>query len=438
MDAPLFRSRREFLRTTLLGGAVSWTVPGFLHATISSLTAHAADAALPVANGKDGTILVVLQLAGGNDGLNTVIPVENDFYYEARPHLAIAKDAALRLADGVGLHPSLPGLKSLYDDGLLSIVQGVGYPNPNRSHFRSMEIWQTASDANRAELYGWIGRFFDNQCAGLDASAGVAFGNEAPQSFTAQHPKGVTFASPRQFRRLPGGMNEQDEELFQRMNNMSDGAAGGSIDSLAGGHNNRHREERPIDFLERTALDAQVSSDRIRKLSNTATKTTFPGSKVGRDMELIAKLIGGGMPTRVYYVSHGGFDTHANQLGSHERLLREFGDAMKAFMDEMKAQGNHQRVAVLGFSEFGRRVAENASNGTDHGAAAPVFIAGGRFPAGLHGAMPSLEPGQLDRGDLRHAIDFRSVYATLLEGHLAAPSAPILGRAFPLIGPASA
>ena len=437
MHTPAFRSRREFLRTTLLGGAVSWTVPGFLHATIGSLTAQAADAALPVAAGKDGTILVVLQLAGGNDGLNTVIPVENDFYYNARPRLAIAKAQALHLADGVGLHPALAGVKDLFDDGRLSIIQGVGYPNPNRSHFRSMEIWQTASDADRAEQYGWLGRFFDNQCAGLDASAGVAIGNEAPQAFTARRPKGVTFASPRQFRRLKGGMDEDDEELYHRMNNLPDDMTGGSIGALAGGHN-VHREERPIDFLERTALDAQVSSDRIRTLSQTAVRTSFPSTRVGRDLELIARLIGGGMPTRIYYVSHGGFDTHANQLASHERLLREFGDALKAFLDEMKAQGNHERVALLGFSEFGRRVAENASNGTDHGAAAPVFIAGGRFPAGLHGAMPALDPKQLDRGDLRHAIDFRSVFATLLERHLAAPSAPILGRAFPLLPPPDA
>lgn len=432
MSDPIFRSRREFLRTTLLGGAVSWTVPSFLHATIHSLTAQAADAALPPTTGKDGTILVVLQLAGGNDGLNTVIPVGNDFYHKARPRLAIADGQALRLQDGLGLHPALVGLKALYDEGRLSIVQGVGYPNPNRSHFRSMEIWQTASDANRAEQFGWIGRFFDNQCGGMDASAGVAIGSETPQAFLARRPKGITFSSPRQFRRLSGGMDDGDEALYRRMNNLSDEMIGASIGGLAGGHN-RTREERPIDFLERTALDAQVSSDRIRTLSNTATRTVFPGSGIGRDLELIAKLIGGGMPTRVYYVSHGGFDTHVNQAGSHERLLREFGDALKAFLDEMRAQGNEQRVAVLSFSEFGRRVAENASAGTDHGAAAPLFVAGGRFRAGLHGELPSLHPRDLDNGDLRFHTDFRSVYATLLEGHLAAPSKEILGRAFPLL-----
>lgn len=432
MSDPLFRSRREFLRTTLLGGAVSWTVPSFLHATIHSLTAQAADAAVSPPTGKDGTILVVLQLAGGNDGLNTVVPVENDFYHKARPRLGIAATQALRLQDGIGLHPALIGLKALHDEGRLSIVQGVGYPNPNRSHFRSMEIWQTASDANRAEQFGWIGRFFDNQCQGLDASAGVALGNETPQAFLARRPKGITFASPRQFRRLAGGMDAGDEELYRRMNNLSDEMIGATIGGLAGGHN-RSIEERPIDFLERTALDAQVSSDRIRTLSNTATRTSFPGSGIGRDLELIAKLIGGGMPTRIYYVSQGGFDTHVNQAGSHERLLREFGDAMKAFLDEMRAQGNEERVAVLSFSEFGRRVAENASGGTDHGAAAPLFIAGGRFNAGIHGVMPSLNPRDLDQGDLRHHTDFRSVYATLLEQHLSAPSKEILGRAFPLL-----
>lgn len=430
MSDPLFRSRREFLRTTLLGGAVSWTVPSFLHATIQSLTTQAADAALPPITGKDGTILVVLQLAGGNDGLNTVIPVENDFYYKARPQLAVRSENALRLRDGAGLHPALTGIKSLYDDGRLTVVQGVGYPNPNRSHFRSMEIWQTASDSNRSESFGWIGRFFDNECAGLDASAGVAIGSETPQAFAAQKPKGLTFSSPRQFRRLTSSMGDGDEDLYRRMNNLSDDMIGASIGELAGGHNLRS-EESPIDFLERTALDAQVSSDRIRSLSQRTTQVSFPSTGLGRDLELVAKLIGGGMPTRVYYVSHGGFDTHVNQTGTHERLLREFGDGLKAFLDEMKAQGNQERVAVLSFSEFGRRVSENASGGTDHGAAAPVFVAGGRFSAGLHGTMPSLNPKDLDQGDLRHSIDFRSVYATLLEQHLAAASRPILRRTFP-------
>ena len=427
-----FRSRREFLRTTLLGGAVSWTVPSFLYATIDRLTVQAADAAVAATTGKDGTILVVLQLAGGNDGLNTVIPLDNDFYHRARPRLAIPLDRALRLKDGIGLHPALGNLKALFDDGRLSIIQGVGYPNPNRSHFRSMEIWQTASDANRAESFGWLGRFFDNQCAGLDASAGVCIGSEAPQAFSARRPKGITFSNPRQFRRLTELMGEDDEALFRQMNNLSDDAIGASIGALSGGHNQR-REERPIDFLERTALDAQVSSDRIRTLSQTAVRTAFPGTRLGRDMELVARLIGGGMPTRVYYVSHGGFDTHTNQTGTHERLLREFADATKAFLDEMMAQGNEQRVVLLGFSEFGRRVSENASNGTDHGAAAPVFVAGGRLSAGLHGTYPSLNPKDLDQGDLRHSVDFRSVYATLLERHLNAPSQPILGRSFPLL-----
>ncbi len=432
MQEPTFRSRREFLRSAVLGGAMSWTVPGFLHATIHALTAHAADAAVATPTGKDGTIMVVLQLAGGNDGLNTVIPMDDDFYYRARPRLAIAPASALRLRDGAGLHPALTGLKGLHDDGRLAIVQGVGYPNPNRSHFRSMEIWQTASDANRAESFGWIGRFFDNQCAGLDASAGVCIGAEMPQAFTARRPKGLTFANPRQFRRLTDTMGEDDETLFRRMNNMPDESIGASIGSLAGGHN-RPKDERPIDFLARTALDAQVNSERIRALSQTALRGVFPGSGIGRDLELVARLIGGGMPTRIYYVSHGGFDTHTNQAGTHERLLREFGDALKAFLDEMKAQGNEERVAVLAFSEFGRRVAENASGGTDHGAAAPVFLAGGRFGAGIHGRGPSLDPRDLDQGDVRHAIDFRSVYATLLERHLNAASRPILGRAFPLL-----
>lgn len=432
MPDPIIRSRREFLRTTLLGGALTWTIPTFLHATLQRLSLQAADAALPPPTGQDGTILVVVQLAGGNDGLNTVIPIDNDFYYRARPRIAIARGSALRLRDGIGLHPALTGLQALLDDGHLAIIQGVGYPNPNRSHFRSMEIWQTASDANRTESFGWVGRFFDNQCAGLDAAAGVAIGAETPQAFAARSPKGITCSSPQQLRRLTGGLRDGDDDLFRQMNNLTEEASGASIAVLTAGRQ-PSRAERPLDFLERMALDAQINSDRIRALSKTATQTAFPTSRLGRDLEWVARLIGGGMPTRVYYVSHGGFDTHTHQVGTHERLLREFGDALKAFFDELRAQGQAERVAVLAFSEFGRRVAENASGGTDHGAAAPVFVAGGRFKAGLYGTHPSLDPKDLERGDLRHAIDFRSVYATLLEQHLAAPSAPILGRAFPTL-----
>ena len=431
MNPRPFYTRREFLRGSLLGGALSWTVPGFVQATLSQLQADAAERAA-AATGKQAPILVLLQLAGGNDGLNTVVPIANDFYYKARPSLAIAKDATLKLNDQLGLHPALARLKQVYDDGHLAIVQGVGYPNPNRSHFRSTEIWQTAVDADRVEKHGWVGRFFDNQCAGADATAGVAISSEEPLAFAAKSPKGVAFQNPEMYRVL--GQDAQDghadEMMFQQMNGGEE-AGGGSIGSLSG---RRRSGENPLDFLERVALDAQVSSDQILAIARKApVRASFPLTRLGRELELVARLIAGGMSTRIYYVSHGGFDTHNNQAANHERLLRELADAVAAFLADMKAQGNLERVQLMTFSEFGRRVAENGSRGTDHGTAAPLFIAGGRVKAGVYGQAPDLNPAKLDKGDLRFTTDFRSIYATVLEQHLGAPSAPILGRSFPTL-----
>src|ERR1700757_1216941 len=194
------QTRREFLRTSMLGAAASWTLPVFLEKTFFALDAMAADAATQAVTGKDGTILVVLQMAGGNDGLNMVVPYADDAYHVARPRLRLAADQVLKIDNHIALNPKLAALKSFYDDGHLAVVQGVGYPNPNRSHFRSTEIWQTASDADRTESEGWLGRYFDNCCSGADPTVGVAIGEETPQAFAAKNPTGVTFSRPEQFR----------------------------------------------------------------------------------------------------------------------------------------------------------------------------------------------------------------------------------------------
>lgn len=434
MNRASLKTRREFLRSSLLGGALTWTVPSFVGSTINSLFVSEAGAAVTGRTGKDDPILIILQLAGGNDGLNTLVPYGNDFYRRARPRLALPADAVLRINDDFGFHPSLTGLKSLLDEGALTVWHGVGYPNPNRSHFRSMEIWQTATDAHRVESRGWLGRYFDNQCPGCDADAAIGLVKETPQAFAGRQPHGVVFQNPRQFKRntTSGVEASAEEDLYRRMNGMTEDSdnAGGSILNLG---SKTSTARAPLDFLERVAMDAEASSARVRAIAARPERPGFPATRLGRDLELVARLIAGGMTTRVYYLSHGGFDTHSNQLGAQERLLRELGDALKAFHDEIKAQGNENRVALLTFSEFGRRVKENASGGTDHGTAAPVFITGGGFKAGLFGQPPDLDPATLDAGDLVHTVDFRSVYATLLERHLKAPSAPILGRTFPLL-----
>ena len=193
-------TRREFLRRTVLTGALSWTVPTFLANTFSALQAEAADKSTQIVTGRDSTDSRILQMAGGNDGINTVIPHGSDHYYKARPRIGIAAKDVLKLNDFVGLHPNLTGFKELYDAGQLAVVQGVGYPNPNRSHFRSTEIWQTASDSNRFEKYGWVGRYFDNACSGSDPTVGVNIGRQMPQAFSAKVPQGVSVENPQNYR----------------------------------------------------------------------------------------------------------------------------------------------------------------------------------------------------------------------------------------------
>jgi uncharacterized protein (DUF1501 family) len=428
------KTRREFLRTSVLGGALSWTVPAFLANTFSALHAEAADSATQIATGRDSNILVILQMAGGNDGLNTVVPYSNDHYYRARPRLGLPEKRILKINEDIGLHENLAGFKDLYDAGQLSIIQGVGYPNPNRSHFRSTEIWQTAADAEKIESSGWLGRYFDNTCSGCEPTVAVNIGRQMPQAFQAKHPVGVSLESPQNYRfmsREKGKNGEMTEESYRKLNEpdteMAENA-GGTIDAI---HGSVQSPGSALDFLERTALDAQVSSDKIRTIaSRVENQATYPVSQLGNSLKLVAKLIGGGLATRVFYVSQGGYDTHTNQAGTHERLIKELGDSVKAFVADLKAQGNLSRVLVMTFSEFGRRVAENASSGTDHGAAAPMFVIGDKVKAGLLGKYPSLAPSDLFQGDLKYNLDFRSVYAGVLENWLRTKSAPILGRQF--------
>ena len=429
-------TRRKFLRTSMLGAAASWTLPVFLEKTFFALDALAADAMTQATSGRDDTILVVLQLAGGNDGLNSVVPFVDDAYHRVRPKLALPPDKILKLDSEIGLNPRLTGLKSLYDSGQLAIVQGVGYPNPNRSHFRSTEIWQTASDANRVKNEGWLGRYFDNCCSGTEPTVGVAISEQSPQAFSAKIPTGVTFSHPEQFRWKASigadGKPLSEEEAFYRQ--LIGGAEekpslapdGNSISSLPGKF---HNDATTEDFLRRTALDAQLSSDKILAIARKyKSNVPYPQTPLGASLNLIGRMIAGGLATRVYYASQGGFDTHAGQIGSHDRLMAVVNQAIAAFVADLKQQGNFERVLLMTFSEFGRRVAENANNGTDHGTAAPMFLLGGRVKPGLFGKQPSLT--DLDNGDLKFNIDFRSVYASVLDNWLGAPSQLVLGRKF--------
>jgi len=439
MHNQLFTTRRDFLRTTLLGGALSWTVPSFVAQTFSALHADADGSLTQTTTGKDSPILVLIQLAGGNDGLNTVIPYTNDFYYQARPTISIPKEQVLTLNDTLGLNPGMTGFKSLYDAGNLSIINGVGYPNPNRSHFRATEIWQTASDEDKYLTDGWLGRYFDNACQGCDPTVGVNIGPRLPQAFSSHSPTGITLENPDSFRFMGAGLHDDEEQVYRAMyspdpNDVFLGANSGASVSMVSGTVTLQNGQSALDFLERTSMDAQVSSDKIRAIaSKTPNNSAYPGSGLARDLHLVARLIAGGMPTRIFYVSQGGYDTHTNQRNGQDNRLRELSDAVKAFTDDLKTSNAFDRVMIMTFSEFGRRVSQNASGGTDHGAAAPMFLIGPTMKSGLLGAEPGLAPSDLKDGDIQFNTDFRSVYASILQDWLKTSSVPILGKQFPTL-----
>lgn len=425
------KTRRDFLRSTVLGASAAWTVPMFIERTFGQLHVESRDLAVQGVTGKDGTILVVLQLAGGNDGLNTLVPYADDAYHKARPRIGKKEKDLIRLSDYVGLNNSMPFLGSLFKEGNLGIVQGVGYPNPNRSHFVSTSIWETADPTNHSST-GWLGRYFDNACPGADPTVGISFNKTQPEAFGAVKNPGVCLNSPELYRWIHGGGEKaQAEEFFADLNQPDGGGdmpnEGGSIAMAAGGKTGGIEGEDNLAFLERVALDARVSSKTILELAaKHKTDVRYDGTPIARNLNLVSRMIAGGMPTRVYYVSHGGFDTHNQQINSHDRLLGQLDSALKSFFADLKQQGNDKRVVLMTFSEFGRRVSENASAGTDHGKASCLFVAGPAVKGGLHGTHPSLT--KLSEGDITHTVDFRSVYGSVLTDWLKAPTLkPILG-----------
>lgn len=407
----LLFTRREFLRSTSLL-AVGAAMPGFLARSVAAASGPEKDAAAAF---KDDRILVVIQLGGGNDGLNTVVPFADDAYHRSRPSIALKPKQILRLTDHVGLHPNLTGINKLADAGKLTIVEGVGYPNPNRSHFRSMEIWQTATDSNKSSSTGWIGRYLDSTCEGQpEPVAGVALGGERPQAFNGTKGLGVAFQDPETFG-WNEGVGAARDENFRKLNAAY------------------RPENDTLDFLRKVTANAVLSADRVQEVSKKYKGgVEYPGDPFAVSLKTVAKMIAGGLPTRIYYVTLGGFDTHANQLGSHGGLMKRFSEGVAAFQRDLEKQGNADRVVTLTFSEFGRRVAENGSGGTDHGTAAPMFIIGNQINAGMAGRAPSLT--DLDNGDLKFTTDFRSVYGSVLEQWLGSPSAAVLGRPFPQMG----
>ncbi|MHC4948857.1 MAG: DUF1501 domain-containing protein [Planctomycetota bacterium] len=416
-------TRRLFLQRGFTLASMTATVPLFLERSVHGMLhpLHSMVSSLPGV--AEDRVLVVVQLGGGNDGLNTVVPYFSGDYYDARRTLAVPapgrgtgqQPAALELDRdaGIGLHPGLAGFKELFDDGVAAIVQGVGYPNPNRSHFSSMDIWHTADTSGTGN--GWIGRYFDCTCNGTPTPEGaVAIGRAAPLAMVGDVQKPVSFENEDLFRWLGEDLHDALKAPYADIN-RTESLEGVPADSQLG-------------FLTRTALDAQVSSERIRTAVQKPALVQYPGGQLARQLRIVSAMIRDGMRTRVYYVTLGGFDTHANQAGAHTRLLEQLGRSLNAFYKDLNAQGNSGRVLTMVFSEFGRRVAQNASGGTDHGTAAPMYFVGDMVRPGLLGTHPSLT--DLDQGDLKFQVDFRSLYAAVLEDWMGAPATQVLGKPY--------
>ncbi len=391
-------SRRKFIQLGSLASA-SLMVPEFLKGFEFR----------PAALGKGRKALVVVQLSGGNDGLNTIIPYRNDIYYKGRPQIGIKRSDALALTDDVGINPSLKTLKALYDGGHVSIVNGVGYPQPDRSHFRSMDIWQSGSTSAELITSGWLGRYLDNACADCNVHNAMAIEVDDSLSLAMK--------------------GENNKAIAVRdINRFREAAANNYFKKLAS-HSDEH-DAHLAGYLYKTLRETTSAADYIydqSKIYNSAQ--SYPDTQIGKRMKTIGSLIISGSETQVYYVSHGSFDTHVDQADRQNKLFEQLDGALGALVSDLKTNGRFDDVMIMTFSEFGRRVAENASNGTDHGTASSMFfISGGLKKAGLYNDLPDLS--NLDDGDLIYSTDFKQVYATVLDNWLQSNSQQILGRKY--------
>jgi uncharacterized protein (DUF1501 family) len=407
--------RREFLKSALVGISAGIYMPNIFVRALG--TAMADGSRLALADGGDRTLIVV-QLAGGNDGLNTVVPYQDGRYYSARPTLALRPETVIPLTAELGLHPALSGLSRVWAEGRLAVVEGVGYDHPSLSHFEAMDIWQTA-DPQRGRQSGWLSKVVagavDSQGHPLGA---VALGARLPPALCCPPNAAAVIEGPEAFRLAPDpkypALTAAREVALRRLYDA-------------------YRPPAPYAALfESASVGAAVGMAQLQQaLESYRPAAEYPQTALGTGLKLFAALVDRGLGLRVGYVIQGGYDTHAEQARTHEALLRGLGDALAAFYADLAARGHLDRVLVLTWSEFGRRVAENGSRGTDHGTAAPMFVLGGRVRGGVYGSPPDL--GRLDNGNLRFETDFRAVYATVLQAWLGADPAEVLGRSFPTL-----
>lgn len=390
--------RRSFIQMGSLATG-TFMVPSFLKAFEKPAT-------VPAGN----KVVVVIQFSGGNDGLNTLIPYRNDDYYTLRPSLGIKKESALIMNDEAGLNPALSHIRELYDDGSLAVLNDVGYPNPDRSHFRSMDIWHSASDSREIINTGWLGRYLDAQCNGCSRPTHVLeLDDVLSLALKGEQSKGLAFQKPANL------YGSSQEKFFRELSKQ---------------HGDRY-EETPVDYLYKTMADTISSADYIFSQSKRNPSTQqYPSTQLGQQLKTIAGLIFSDINTKVYYVSLGSFDTHINQAAQQKRLFTEFNDALKIFTQDLRLNNRFNDVLTFTFSEFGRRVSQNASGGTDHGTANNMFfISGGLKKKGLLNELSDLK--NLQDGDLKYKVDFKNIYATILNKWLGADDKKILGSSYP-------
>jgi uncharacterized protein (DUF1501 family) len=401
-------SRREFLARGLYGMGIGAGLPMILSRTSAALTAQALQGTSFERHPE--RILVVIELSGGNDGLNTIIPYADPAYYRARPKLGIPADEVIKASGSFGFHPSMVGFERLYKDGKLAVVHGCGYEHPSLSHFSSMGYWHSGVP-NGGDALGWLGRLADERYDPATRNVIVNLGTSQSMAVRSGRHSPLVFDDPARFRR-EGEASE--------------------IEALVDLSKPRTTANPMLEFLAATAENATESSELVRDAS-AAYRTPVDygqGGGLGGNLQRVAALIAAGMPTRLYYVSYQGnaFDTHVQQADLHSRLLMYTADAVRGFMEDVRRLGRADEVAVMMFTEFGRRVEENGSLGTDHGTATPMFIVGDGVKGGFYGTPPSLT--DLDDGNLKMTTDFRRVYATMVDEWLGAenPDAILKGR----------